>query len=46
MLVNQHRVSVLAYTRKLENFNFFGVNDAGQVNSRLYALVEVLRMFY
>ncbi len=31
----------------LENFNFFGANDAGQVNSqRLYTLAKVLQVFY
>ncbi len=39
--------SVLAYARKLKNFNFFGASDAKRVNSqRLYALAKVLRVFY
>ncbi len=45
MPVNQH-ASVLAYARKLKNFNFLGASDVGRVNSqRLYSLVKMLRMF-
>ncbi len=47
MLVNQHGACVLAYARKLKNFNFFGASDAGRVNSlHLYTLAEVLRVYY
>ncbi len=38
---------MLAYARKLKNFNFFGASDARLVNSQcFYILAKVLRVFY
>ncbi len=47
LLTSIAHASVLAYERKLKNFNFFGATDAGRVNSQhLYPLAKVLRVSY